>query len=552
MRWEKLFEPHILERGYAYYREGAVTEISIDEDGIEATVEGSEEYSVAIDLKNGQVEDMECTCPYAEDGAYCKHMAAVLYAYEQGGGKDKQNQKNQELTYEQLKNAVDNAESAVIRKFLTDILWRKEKYRLQFLALLQPEKEEDLLAAAKERLDEIVDDAEGYDGYINYHVASSFIGEISEWMDDEIDPLLEERKDRSAFKLSIHVMEALDGVEMDDSDGGITEIATRCEDVWKTILDHGDPKMEQEMFDFFLNNIDGQMVDYLEEYYESILMARFDKPEQLRKKLSLYQMYLEAIDQDAADWSSRYHAEHCIEQIHTLMIQLKTPREELDAFNKKYWAYPFIRKSYMEECKKNQQWNALIDVLKDSIVLDAKDAPGYVRDYHLMLKDAYVQAGQTEEYRKELWRVATQILPGDVDIFRECRQQFSSDQWPEKREEIFAAVKDRFQLNRLYSEEKLYDRLLKNVMAFPGLYALRSYESELLPIYPQQVLDKYVQEINAAAANTASRNTYQEWVKTLRHMRSLPGGKTAVNEIIREWREVYRRRKAMMEELNKL
>ena len=141
MRWEKLFEPHILERGYAYYREGAVTEISIDEDGIEATVEGSEEYSVAIDLKNGQPEDMECTCPYAEDGTYCKHMAAVLYAYERDGSKDKQSQK---LTYEQLKNAVDNAESAVVRKFLTDILWRKEKYRVQFLALLRLEKEEDL------------------------------------------------------------------------------------------------------------------------------------------------------------------------------------------------------------------------------------------------------------------------------------------------------------------------------------------------------------------------------------------------------------------------
>ena len=89
-------------------------------------------------------------------------------------------------------------------------------------------------------------------------------------------------------------------------------------------------------------------------------------------------------------------------------------------------------------------------------------------------------------------------------------------------------------------------------MASPGLYTLRGYESELLPIYPQQVLDKYVQEMNAAAANTASRDTYQEWVKTLRHMRSLPGGRTAVKEIVQEWREVYRRRKAMMEELNKL
>ena len=54
MRWEKLFEPHILERGYVYYREGSVTDISINEDQIDATVEGSEDYSVTIDLKMGR------------------------------------------------------------------------------------------------------------------------------------------------------------------------------------------------------------------------------------------------------------------------------------------------------------------------------------------------------------------------------------------------------------------------------------------------------------------------------------------------------------------
>ena len=548
MRWEKLFEPHILERGYAYYREGAVTEINIGKDEIEATAEGSEDYSVTINLKNGQVEDMECTCPYAEDGAYCKHMAAVLYAYEN----DSKAQDNQKLTYDQLKKTVDEAESVVVRRFLTDLLWCSEKYRLQFLSLLHPEKEEDLLAAAKARLDEIVDDAEGYDGYIDYYTASRFISDVNEWMDEEIDPLLERRQDRAAFELSIHVMEALNGVEMDDSDGGITEIASRCLDIWQTILDHGDPKMEQEMFDFFLNNIDGQLVDYLEEYYEDILMARFEKPEYLQKKLSLYQMYLDAVNQDAKDWSSKHHAEHCIRQIQTLMIQMKRPRTELDAFTKKYWAYPFIRKAYIEECKKNRQWDALIDVLKESILLDAKDAPGFVRDYHLMLKDAYLQAGRMDDYRKELWLLVTNIVPGDVDLFRECKQQISKDQWPEKREEIFAAVRDRWLLNRLYSGEKLYDRLLKNVISSPGLYDLRGYEAELLPIYPQQVLDKYVQEINAAATATASRDTYQDWVKTLRHMRSLPGGKEAVQTIVRDWREVYRRRKAMMEELNKL
>lgn len=548
MRWEKLFEPHILERGYAYYREGSVTDISIKEKQIDAIVKGSEDYSVTIDLKNGQVEDMECTCPYAEDGKHCKHMAAVLYAYE-NVGKDKQSQK---LTYEQLKDAVDNAESVVLRRFLTDVLWSNEKYRLQFLSMLHPEREEDMLAAAKARLNEIVDDAEGYDGYIDYYAASRFIADISEWMDEEIDPLLERRQDRSAFKLSIHVIESLDGVEMDDSDGGITEIASRCYDIWKTILDRSDEKLEEEIFEFFLNNIDGQVVDYLEDYYEDILMARFDKPEYLKKKLALYQMHLATVNPNATDWTSKHHAEHCIRQIQSLMIQMGKPQEELEAFNKKYWSYPFIRKAYMEECKEKKDWTALINVLLESITLDEKNDPSLARGYHILLKDAYLQAGQTENYQKELTLIATQLMPGDIDSFREYKQLFSEDQWPEKREEIFSIVRDKFILNRLYSEEKLLDRLLENVLSSPGLFTLLKYEAELLPAYPQQILDKYVREINAEARNAANRDIYQAWVKTLHHMRSLPGGNEAVRQIVNEWRDVYRRRKAMMEELNKL
>ncbi len=548
MHWKKLFEPHILERGYAYYLEGAVTEISIEKDGIEATVEGSEDYSVTIELKNGQVEEMECTCPYAEGGAYCKHIAAVLYAWE-NDGKSKQKEK---LTYDQLKKEIDNAESAMVRSFLTDILWSSEKYRLQFLAMLHPDREEDMLAAAKERLDEIVDDAGGYDGFIDYYTASRFISDISDWMDEEIDPLLERRQYRAAFQLTIHVMESLNDVEMDDSDGGITEIAEHCNEIWEQILDDCDPETEQEMFAYFLNNIDGRMVDYLEEYYESILMERFDKPEYLEKKLALYQMYLGAVNPNATDWTTKYHAENYLQQIYTLMIQMNKPKDEIDAFIKKYWQYPFIRKKYMEACKSTQQWDALIDVLKESIRLDAKDAPGFVRDYHLMLKDAYLQAGQMDAYREELWTIVTRIMPADLEIFREYKRQIPEDQWPAKREEIISSVRSKDALNPLYSEEKLYDRLLENVVSASGLYNLRKYEAELLPIFPEKVLEKYVHEINAAAASTASREIYQDWVKTLRHMRSLPGGKEAVQKIVHDWREIYRRRKAMMEELNKL
>ena len=87
--WKDWFQPHILERGRAYFDEGRVSELERTEDSYTAIVEGTEEYEVEILLGGDSVEDMLCDCPYAEDGTACKHMAAVLFAVAADGPPEK-------------------------------------------------------------------------------------------------------------------------------------------------------------------------------------------------------------------------------------------------------------------------------------------------------------------------------------------------------------------------------------------------------------------------------------------------------------------------------
>ena len=83
-----MFRTHILERGKIYYYEGAVTQLEKTDDGYSAIVEGSEDYEVEIVTDGQRIMDMFCSCPYAAEGNYCKHMAAVLYQIE---GEDPRN-----------------------------------------------------------------------------------------------------------------------------------------------------------------------------------------------------------------------------------------------------------------------------------------------------------------------------------------------------------------------------------------------------------------------------------------------------------------------------
>lgn len=69
----------LVKRGKEYFRDGLIAELEQKRNGIwTAMAYGSDEYSVEIHLKNEQVTETACTCPY--DGPVCKHAIGTLFA----------------------------------------------------------------------------------------------------------------------------------------------------------------------------------------------------------------------------------------------------------------------------------------------------------------------------------------------------------------------------------------------------------------------------------------------------------------------------------------
>jgi hypothetical protein len=92
------------------------------------------------------------------------------------------------------------------------------------------------------------------------------------------------------------------------------------------------------------------------------------------------------------------------------------------------------------------------------------------------------------------------------------------------KKEIFKKLPDYAHVERLYKEEKIYDRLLRFVLNSPGLYALQEYEKVLKKEYPEQILDKYKDEVNKMAMHTSDRKHYVYLVSLLRKMQQMKGG----------------------------
>ncbi len=175
MNWKKLFEPHILERGYGYYLNNAVNNLEVSEHTIRADVEGTEDYEVEISLVDGEIEEMYCSCPYAIGGWNCKHMAAVLYEWSvERGDQDNRDEEESghidtpEKQQIDIRKLVQDADINIIRNYLVSILSEDEKLLIRFRGFLSGAESEENIGHYINRVDDIEYNYMGRDGFIDY------------------------------------------------------------------------------------------------------------------------------------------------------------------------------------------------------------------------------------------------------------------------------------------------------------------------------------------------------------------------------------------------
>ncbi|GAA6425500.1 SWIM zinc finger family protein [Dielma fastidiosa] len=143
MDWQKYFTLKTLDRGLAYYENGNVLELMQISHGYEAVVQSDSgnEYEVNIEIENDELI-MNCDCIYGQEMGYCKHMAAVLYAVEEGA---------EMIQQHDLSKLINRLSTQKLREILLSVAdQRAVKYKLQLLA------ENDPQTVLKQRLNQII------------------------------------------------------------------------------------------------------------------------------------------------------------------------------------------------------------------------------------------------------------------------------------------------------------------------------------------------------------------------------------------------------------
>lgn len=544
--WKDWFQPHILERGRAYYEEGRVLEMEQTENGYTATVDGTEEYEVEILMDGNSIEDMLCDCPYAEDGNYCKHMAAVLFAVNAGEPPAKKAPtKKERLTPDSLVRMIPDDQ---FRPLLTELVSADDKLYRTLLLQYGETNLDECLKTLKKELVSIGKQYAGRDGYIGYGHAGEFSEEIADYIRGQTKTLLARNEPLLAFQGGMDALREYASYDIDDSEGESALVTDAMDDLCFEVLTTTDENTAAKMFDLLADCVrSGQEHWFVQDFAEQTLSSRFAGKNFDEKKLTLIDEQIAAlVSSGKSDYSSEYEMERLLTRRFGLMKNLSRPEQELDSFLERYTGYSAIRKLRIQRLLDDGKPDDAIRLLEEGKSAD-HDKRGLVAEYSKWLMDLYEQLGQRDKLLAELEYHIFTLSSGGLEMLARLKRACTPEQWIEYRERYLS--KPRYHNLELMESEELWERLMKAVTASDRLYTLDRYEDALKKRYPAEMREAYARILVEQAAAASNRKQYQELARYLKKLGGYPDGAKQAERLAEDWRAQYNRRRAMMEEL---
>ena len=308
------------------------------------------------------------------------------------------------------------------------------------------------------------------------------------------------------------------------------------------------------MFTWFTSHLAcDYVIDYMEEYMEDFLAHEFRSREMLEKKLEYLDERIErqTSSTDCGNtWSARYGYENNILKRLEIMDQLGYPEEEIREYRRKHWRFSAVRELEIQEDIECGELDEAVRILKESKELDS-GYPGLVAQYSRQLISIYETQADEKAYKEELQYYVLECPQHDLAHIQKMKAVCTEQEWEQYREQILQSRNSYSILYPFMEAEGLYGRMLECMQKEPFIFNVDKYEKVLKKKFPEQMRDIYITYVDKQAERTGDRKRYRELMQYLKKIRRYPGGKEKAAEIAENWRALYSRRSAMMDELQK-
>jgi len=254
------------ERGRNYWRQGRIQTLEVDGEEIRATVRGSHEYDISIDVADETVHT-HCSCPYDYAGD-CKHIVAVLLAVD-----DRADDRPDEQPVEpvDVNSLIDRTSPDELRAFLRDVIADETEIRDRFVAFAGEETGKTVYDY-KQEVDRLFENASGRGGFIEYGT----------WIDfSKFHDLAKTHRERGHVAAATKIYRALAETirenydRVDDSSGHYGQELERAIDGYaETILEHDlDHESKQSHIEYLCGEFIEAEYSFASDYYDDALQT---------------------------------------------------------------------------------------------------------------------------------------------------------------------------------------------------------------------------------------------------------------------------------------
>lgn len=486
---EKYFSFEILRRGYDYYKNGKVKEINITEDGFDAIVSGSEQYTVNININPNDYE-MDCTCPYSEE-ANCKHMSAVLYCL-----------KNDSIPVNKSKVNINIEDITNFEKFKRE--FKKECYKLFHNRSYLHENE----------LDDYMD------------IVNNFIKQGTKYISVDIE---------LAYEIFEFFIMEIDSVDVYEQYGEKEDLFENLFKSFKKIFDN------EEIFVRFLSFVGTIYTIDSDEYYfehkENILNLLYRYIE-YKWQAENYLILLNKMNNDNRiyDYKKRNIKEKII-YINYYFIDREKALELAEHCLDINEICEFLLNLYKDnEEKKIELLEKMIDANK-----------GYSNEKYILKLIGIYKNKDKNKYLDLLDRHFQEHR--SIEIYKEIKNNYSKEQWDRIKKQYLNNLKNSKLYIDICVEEGDYDELLKS-LEDAWIETINNYINLLVHHKPKELLELYKNKLITEIDRSSCRQHYQKILINFNNMIKIPHGKDELKNIITYIRENYKNRKALQEEVD--
>jgi hypothetical protein len=551
--FKKTVDSTIWRRGKNYFDEGAVANLQGNSNGQwSATVSGNDDYEVTVEINFDRVQEWDCDCPYGGD--ICKHVVATILAIEQEEMEVpsivRENGKSSaKMSFPQL---VDSIPVEELRQFIKNYATESSGFKRMFQVYFAEKNP----TAGKESYSKLIaqslKSSVGRYGFIDYyHAPKAF--KIVFSLIDKAHEFLNHKNYFDPLQIALAVIDQVSEVagDMDDSDGMVADAFDGAFDLISSLTENKDVPMPLK--DQMLDLLKSEYAKPKYEHYgdDMILDSMTDLAELTGRINELFPV----INLKIKSTKSEYELTSLLQKKLQLLKASGRIVEMVQLINENL-SIPEFRQMKVDEFLEQKRFDEAIQTIKEGIQISEKLMhSGTTMKWKNVLLKIYSDTHQQQKYLS-LLRELFYDSRHEKKYYLLLKQTIEPEKWHIERDAIISRLKkerifDEF-LYELYVMEEMWDELIALMKQRFRYSLLRHYHEFLFPRFPEDMLKMYSVSCQKFAEESNSRSNYKELGTMLKQVQKIEGGKPIATMLLSLFRDTYKRRPAMMEELSSL